>query len=465
MNNTVKITCKDVSYDFTSFEGYEHIYEAALDSVRSEFYLLKAEEEEEFAEYNKQKEAALAAGEEFELDPEYESEPLYKGEFDPNVPAYKKVIKNIADVYASNFYEIPTTVVIDIESDFNDDVQALKKAIANKYSVPVVNIKDYGEATNKEIMSQMTFDSMISMFNSDDYAKFLDLKSNLEKYSCNNIAMIYSQRPDAVAVKGKGTWFKEYQRPLIVGEQKNGIMIWCPFFKKLKDESEIDAHISRYLKKDSPAYINRKEKFMAELKKNGYAQDIIGYRSVYVYDISQTRPLDKDKDNYDEIVNLRKSLTDDLANAQAVGNAINKVLGKPNQPFKFDDSLATTQNLYNAVYDAADKTLSTAPETITGIKSNTIYEGSVHRMETLIAAYLVCNHIGINCTDKIALELTKYMNTRRFSQKELLEKGRKEIFSTAFERGCCYAQQFNKNFDASMKEIEKSKSKKQVERD
>lgn len=66
----------------------------------------------------------------------------------------------------------------------------------------------------------MTYDSMLKMFESKDYTNFLDLKANLSKYSLNNIAMVYKQRPNAIAVKGSNDWFKNYKRPLIVGEAK-----------------------------------------------------------------------------------------------------------------------------------------------------------------------------------------------------------------------------------------------------
>ena len=446
---TKKITCRGIEYDFKQLPTYEIMRNNVAREVEKDFAEMVKEEEEEREDYYASKEAALRAGEDFEIDEIIES-----GVSVINEDYKNKLIDEKTYDYMSHYYELNANVVLDVDASGSYDKESLRKAVSEQYNVPVVSIKEYGEAKNNEILRQMTYDSMLKMFESKDYTNFLDLKANLSKYSLNNIAMVYKQRPNAIAVKGSNDWFKNYKRPLIVGEAKNGIKIWRPLAVTLTSEKDIDKFLSSaFYDSNSTTYKRKHDSMMRELNEKGKLNEIKGYTIGYVYDISQTRPLDRANDNYDLIVNLRKPLTEGVENAEEVGRAIATTLKGKDATFDFDKDISISQNLYNAIYKDAAGIFASAPQSVTGIKSNDISSAKVQKIESLIATYLTCKHIGIDCADKVALELTNYMNKDNIPTAELILHGRKEIFGTAFDRGSCYANQFIKAFDTKYNEI------------
>lgn len=63
-----------------------------------------------------------------------------------------------------------------------------------------------GVAEKKDILKQNAYEKVGDMIASKDFQTFLDLRASIEKYSSNNIAMIYLQKPDAKAVMGFHAW-------------------------------------------------------------------------------------------------------------------------------------------------------------------------------------------------------------------------------------------------------------------
>lgn len=90
--------------------------------------------------------------------------------------------------------------------------------------------------------------------NSSALKSYLSTVAKFHNYSFGNLMLIGNQRPDATHVAGFHKWI-ELKRYVRKGEK--GIMILAPLIKKTKDEE-----------KDGP--------------------QIVGFRAVYVFDISQT---------------------------------------------------------------------------------------------------------------------------------------------------------------------------------
>ena len=99
---------------------------------------------------------------------------------------------------------------------------------------------------------------------SDALTAYLDAMSRFHNYSFGNILAIARQRPSATRVAGFGTW-KEMSRFVKKGEK--GIQILAPMigYRRKKDDAEQDRDASA---KPQPM--------------------LIGFRAVYVFDVSQT---------------------------------------------------------------------------------------------------------------------------------------------------------------------------------
>ncbi len=94
---------------------------------------------------------------------------------------------------------------------------------------------------------------------SDAYRSYLRLMSRLSSYSVNNTILIWMQKPDATFVAGYKTWQTEYHRLVKRGEK--GIRIYAP------------VHRIRQTGEEDP---------------DEEEEDILYYRAIYVFDISQT---------------------------------------------------------------------------------------------------------------------------------------------------------------------------------
>lgn len=98
-----------------------------------------------------------------------------------------------------------------------------------------------------------------------EYTKYLKFQNQFTKYSFNNIVLIYSQFPEATKIAGKTKW-KELGRELIKDAQRIQITAGMPTQGKTKVKKIVDG-----------------KEIEEELTYN-----YIAYKSVYVYDISQT---------------------------------------------------------------------------------------------------------------------------------------------------------------------------------
>lgn len=122
---------------------------------------------------------------------------------------------------------------------------------------------------NRKARAKEIFDKVVnnvqSIIANGEYEKYLRFQKNFTKYSFNNTVLIYSQFPDATKVAGKAKW-KEIGRDLIEGAKRIQITAGMPAQGKTKVKKIVDG-----------------KEVEEELTYNYTA-----YKSVYVYDISQT---------------------------------------------------------------------------------------------------------------------------------------------------------------------------------
>lgn len=123
---------------------------------------------------------------------------------------------------------------------------------------------NYRKAKAKELFDKVVI-GVQNIINSGEYEKYLRFQKNFIKYSFNNNVLIYNQFPDATRVAGKKAW-RDLGRETI--DNATRIMITAGMPKKGQ--------------KKVKKIIDGKE--VEEIQEYEY----MSYRSVHVYDISQT---------------------------------------------------------------------------------------------------------------------------------------------------------------------------------
>lgn len=121
-------------------------------------------------------------------------------------------------------------------------------------------------------------DGVKAVFESESYKDCLGYMSKFTNYSAGNCILIMLQKPDASLVAAFGKW-KELGRTINKGEK--GIAILAPMSfktKELKEQPVKDSSGNQVYNADGS---EKKEKVEVE-------QTSIGFKKVYVFDVSQT---------------------------------------------------------------------------------------------------------------------------------------------------------------------------------
>ena len=106
---------------------------------------------------------------------------------------------------------------------------------------------------------------------SKEFKEYLKFFSKFHDYSYRNILLIKMQRPDASLVAGYKQWQEKFNRHVKKGEE--GIMILAPYkYKKKVTELKKETVEGNIIEK--------------EVKKG---KEFLSFRSVYVFDVSQTK--------------------------------------------------------------------------------------------------------------------------------------------------------------------------------
>lgn len=447
----VDYAVKGLNYNFEKNDIYNEVTKHAENYVKEIF-----EEEQDFQK--EEFEELLSQGEISNIE-EYKEKILnfsvtdidYSKSFEENKnhPSIKADIEKTLNKYLSNVYDLPRNTIVTIDDSYVNDKgipseDVVKKALKNKFenNVHVAEYRSAEPATKSDLISEQAFQKVGEMLETNEYQKFLDLRASIQKYSSKNVAMIYTQKPDAKAVMGFNAW-KQLDRHVDAGQQ--GISIWQPCIKELKNEKDVD----NYMNKNGYKYVNpdkMKERFLKEIAEKGKTEAETGFRLGTVFDVSQTVPNDPEHDNIGNIVNLNKPLNKDLENYDKIEKSMKEA--SFTIPFVISPSTSQQDALFEAVNVYTDKLLSEAPETVIGIKSNIPLKGDMHKIETLMSTYIICQHIGIESGDKVALKLAPIFDKENIT-KDVVELGRRDMFTQSFDRACKVSDQFVKAFDKS----------------
>ena len=453
------IVVKDIKYDFDKNDIYKIVRRTAEQEVKKAYYEEQAYQKEEY-------ETMLADGDIKNKDEYKEYLGLSPADVDYSLPfddneehiQIQREISDLSSKYMKNVYDLPKIVVVSLDESHLDSngkpehsavIKAVNEMFSDKAGVTAAGYEAAGKAERKDILTQQAYESVGRMMNSDEYQSFLQLRASIQKYSHNNISLIYAQKPDAKAVMGYNAWQKLDRH---VDKGQTGIAIWQPTSSLLKSEKSIDKHIEKLVQTEPKRYpsascdkaVELKKQLMDELFTKGYAEVGTGYRLGTTFDVSQTVPNDPTKDNLEDVMNLNKPLNEDLVNYDAVVASMKTVATIA--PFKIDSDKPQQEALFEALESYADTVLSETPEKVTGIKSADPLTGDMHKIESVMTAYMISEHIGIETGDKAGLKLAEIFNQKELSHQSITV-GKREMFMKAFDRSAKLSDMFVKAFD------------------
>lgn len=186
---------------------------------------------------------------------------------------------------------------------------------------------------------------------------------------------------------------------------------------------------------------------MKELAEKGVAMADYGFKLGTTFDISQTLPKDPTKDNLQDIVNLNKPLQGDLANYDDVLKSMQDAATITSLSVGTSADKSEQEHLFDALLKYADTVLKDTPDKVVGIKSDTPLTGDMHKIETVMTAYMIAEHIGIDTADKAGLMLADAFKKGLTEQKITI--GKREMFMQAFDRAARLSDMFVRDFDKS----------------
>lgn len=453
------IVAKDLSYSFSQDENVIELAKSyAVDKVKA---LYNDEHNFVTEEY-----ASMYADGDVSSEDEYreamgieETDVDYMKSFEENInhPIIQNKIENLTQTYLGNYYDLPKNAVVQIDDSFVGDkgvpqkaavIEALNEMFKDK-GVSVSNYAVAGEASKTDKIAQQAFENIGEMMKSSDYNTYLNLRASIGKYSSSNISLIYLQKPESKAVMGYQAWTKLDRH---VQQGQTGLYIYMPNKLELKTEKDVDKYLERNFYdpyNGGKALKDQKASIMEEIEQKGVYEVISGFRLAPVFDISQTEPNDPEHDNIGQIINLNKPLNQDLSNFDEVIKSAKEAA--THMPLIIKDSTSQQDAFYEALVEYADKTFASFPEKIQGIKSNIPLVGEMHQIESVMAAHMIAQHIGIDSNDKTALKLSATLDIidKYSTSEETFTIGKRGMFMQSFDRACKLTDEFVKAFDKS----------------
>lgn len=245
----------------------------------------------------------------------------------------------------------------------------------------VIKVKEYQEKL---------LEGVKKLVESKSFMDFLRFSSKFRKYSFGNILLIWTQRPNATQVAGMKTW-NALDRTVKKGEK--GIMIFAPFLKKVRrsvdpDESSAPDVIAESLEKTGAHETE--------------AQMLVGFKSVYVFDVSQTegkplpeleigKPSMDDGDAEELFRKILKASPVSVDYEEIVGSSNGYYMPKERK-IVLSNALTAAQRCKTLLHELAHY-LSLEPGSVDGFsrsREELIAEG---------AAYIVSAHFGLDSSD------------------------------------------------------------------
>ncbi|WP_173386656.1 ArdC-like ssDNA-binding domain-containing protein [Ruminococcus flavefaciens] len=292
-------------------------------------------------------------------------------------------------------------------------------------------------------------DGVKAVFESDSYKKCLRYMSKFTNYSAGNCILIMLQKPDASLVAAFGKW-KELGRTINKGEK--GIAILAPMSfksKELKEQPVKDSSGNQVYNADGS---EKKEKVEVE-------QTSIGFKKVYVFDVSQTsgEPIPE------YVHELNEAVEDEQV--EAVINAVHDITGLPvdfeniksgakgyynygEQRIVIQENLSGAQAIKTAIHECAHALLHDPDKKLPTVNTSR----SDKEVQAESVAYIVASRYGIDTSDYSFPYIASWSQGKQLEQ---LNRFLNEIQETA--RTICDA------IDAELQALSENQTEEQTE--
>ena len=233
-----------------------------------------------------------------------------------------------------------------------------------------------------------------AIFESEDYARYLEAMSKFHHYSFGNCMLIFFQCPEAQAVAGYTTW-KKLGRSVKKGEKGIQILAPCPQ-KILVEQNKLDEQGHAILGPDG-----QPEKESAIVKRQRF-------KIVYVFDLSQTEGKELPSFGVDE-------LTGDVEGFDSIFHAVEALCPVPihyrepqaskgcynhlEQCIYVNEGMSQVQTLKTLIHETAHAKLHALPVKGAVIMGTPTKDQNTREVEAESIAYVVCQHFGIDTSD------------------------------------------------------------------
>ncbi len=228
--------------------------------------------------------------------------------------------------------------------------------------------------------------------NNDTFKDYLQTISKFHNYSINNQLLIRSQNPNASFVAGFNSWRDNFERTVNKGEK--GLMILAPSPYKYKKEVE---------KTDDKGNVVRNAAGEAETETKEF--QAMGYRQVYVFDVSQTSGKEL-PEPFKIVSEHSKEARDLLEAAENISPFEIKYIPRAEDPTlasgaKGYFSLTTEDITISDDLPLAHKAKTLIHEMSHGIlhNDNTEKSNAQREIEAEATAYAVCYYFGLDTSD------------------------------------------------------------------
>ena len=233
-----------------------------------------------------------------------------------------------------------------------------------------------------------------AVFESEDYARYLQAMSKFHHYSFGNCMLIFFQCPQASAVAGYTTW-KKMGRTVKKGEKGIQILAPCPF-KALIEQNKLDDRGRIVFGPDGQP---ETESTLVNLTR---------FKIAYVFDVSQTEgkelptigvdELTGDVEGFDDIFSAVEALSPvpiHYREPQASKGCYNHL----EQCIYINEGMSQVQTMKTLIHETAHAKLHALPVSAGIIMGAPVKDRRTREVEAESIAYVVCQHFGIDTSD------------------------------------------------------------------
>lgn len=231
---------------------------------------------------------------------------------------------------------------------------------------------------------------LTELFESENYKNYLDTMSKFHNYSFNNTLLIALQNPGATHVASYTDWKNKFHRQVMKGEKAIRIIAPAPYKKEI--EKEVKNGLTGEIKKEKTEIV------------------IPAYKTVSVFDISQTEgnelpvigvdELKGDVGNYEELKDILKNLSpvdilyeDIPSDAKGFYDITEKRIVIKKEMEQMQEIKTLVHEIAHALLHDKDGSL------VDNVTQDTEWNRRTKEVQAESVAYTVCQHLGIDTSE------------------------------------------------------------------